>query len=104
MRRSISFTPRSILATTTARWLRTLARRRRSQVRIQCPAVPTMSYHLRSGETPADAAFKLLGDARLVNEIHVVNGVAYIDGEHLGPPAKWAAQPPRHESDQKGSR
>jgi hypothetical protein len=31
-----------------------------------------------------------------VNEIHVVNGIAYIRGERMGPPAKWAAKPPTH--------
>ena len=40
------------------------------------------------------AAYKLLGDKRLVNEIEVVNGVAYIRGERSGPPARWAAAPP----------
>jgi hypothetical protein len=50
-----------------------------------------MSYKLKSGQTPADAAFEILGDARLVNELHVVNGTAYLRGEHQGPPAKYAA-------------
>lgn len=53
-----------------------------------------MSYRLKTGETPEAAAAHLLGDSRLVNEIHLVEGVAYINGEKLGPPAKYAAEPP----------
>lgn len=56
-----------------------------------------MAYKLRSGETPEAAAAHLLGDSRLVNEIHIENGIAYIKGEKLGPPAKYAAEPPKIE-------
>jgi hypothetical protein len=49
---------------------------------------------LRSGETLATAAYKLLGDKRLTNELQQVGDVVYIRGEKLGPPAKWAAAPP----------
>jgi len=52
-----------------------------------------MSYRLASGETPEDAAYKLLGDRRLSNELHIVQGVAFIKGEKMGPPTKWAAAP-----------
>jgi hypothetical protein len=52
-----------------------------------------MAYHLKSGETPEDAARELLGDGRLTNEIHIISGIAYIRGEKMGPPAKWAADP-----------
>jgi hypothetical protein len=54
-----------------------------------------MSYRLRSGETKEMAARKLLGDSRLVNEIEIIDGVARIRGEKAGPPAKWAAAPPK---------
>ena len=54
-----------------------------------------MPYTLQTGETIAHAAHRLLGDARLTNEIHVINGVAYINGERLGPPTRWAAQDPK---------
>jgi len=54
-----------------------------------------MSYKLKSGETPEDAAYELLGDRRLVNEIHVIDGTAFLRGEKAGPPAKWAAAPPK---------
>ena len=50
-----------------------------------------MPYKLQSGDTPERAAFELLGDKRLTNELQIVNGVAYVRGERLGPPAKWAA-------------
>ena len=33
-----------------------------------------MAYRLKSGETPQDAALELLGDRRLTNELHIVNG------------------------------
>lgn len=54
-----------------------------------------MAIKLQSGDTPEKAAYLLLGDKRLVNEIHVVNGMAYVRGEKMGPPARWAGQPPR---------
>jgi hypothetical protein len=54
-----------------------------------------VSYTLKSGEDVSDAAFEMLGDRRLVNELHVVNGIAFLRGEKAGPPAKWAAAPPR---------
>lgn len=53
-----------------------------------------MGYKLKSGESEGDAAFELLGDRRLTNEIHVIDGTAYLRGEKAGPPAKWAAAPP----------
>lgn len=56
-----------------------------------------MSYKLRSGDKPEDAAYEMLGDKRLVNELHIINGVAYLRGEKAGPPAKWAAVPPKLE-------
>ncbi len=56
-----------------------------------------MSYRLQSGETPGDAAYRLLGDRRLVNELQIVSGIAYVRGERAGPPAKWAAAPPGRE-------
>lgn len=43
------------------------------------------------------AAWELLGDKRLVNELHVVNGIAYVRGEKMGPPARYAGEPPRRE-------
>jgi len=52
-------------------------------------------YKLKSGDTAERAAYELLGDKRLTNELHIVNGVAYVRGEKMGPPAKWAAAPPR---------
>jgi len=54
-------------------------------------------YTLKSGETAEKAAWELLGDKRLVNELHVVNGVAYVRGERMGPPARYAGQPARRE-------
>lgn len=36
----------------------------------------------------------LFGDARATNEIDIVDGYAYVKGEALGPPAKWAGEPP----------
>ena len=54
-----------------------------------------MPYQLKQGEGPPQAALALLGDSRLINEIDVVDGKAYVKGESLGPPAKWAAAPPR---------
>jgi hypothetical protein len=54
-----------------------------------------MPYHLKSGETPEKAAWELLGDKRLVNELHVVNGIAYVRGEKMGPPARYAGQAPQ---------
>lgn len=54
-----------------------------------------MAYKLKSGQTPEDAAFLLLGDKRLTNELHIVNGVAYIRGERMGPPARYAGSAPR---------
>lgn len=56
-------------------------------------------YKLKSGETPEDAAQELLGDRRLVNEIHLIDGTAYLRGEKAGPPAKWAAAPPKQKDD-----
>lgn len=44
------------------------------------------------------AAWHLLGDKRLTNEIHVVNGIAYLRDERMGPPARWAAAPTKLES------
>jgi len=52
-------------------------------------------YKLKSGDTAERAAYELLGDKRLTNELHIVNGIAYVRGEKMGPPAKWAAAPPR---------
>lgn len=59
-----------------------------------------MSYKLLSGDTPADAAHVLLGDRRLVNEIHIIDGIAYLRNEKAGPPAKWAAAPPKQQQSQ----
>lgn len=59
-----------------------------------------MAYKLQSGETIEDAAQKILGDRRLVNEIHVIDGTAYLRGEKAGPPAKWAAAPPKQYYDE----
>ena len=56
-----------------------------------------MPYHLKSGETAEKAAWELLGDKRLVNELQIVNGIAYVRGERMGPPAKWAAGPVRRQ-------
>ena len=53
-----------------------------------------MSYRLKSGQTLADAAYLMLGDRRLTNEVQQVGDVVYIRGERLGPPTKWAAAPP----------
>ena len=47
------------------------------------------------------AAWHLLGDKRLTNELQIVNGVAYIRGEKMGPPAKWAAAPPEPKDEHK---
>lgn len=52
-----------------------------------------MPYQLQPGEDEAVAAHKMLGDARMVHEIAVVNGVAYLRDEHPGKPAQWAADP-----------
>lgn len=56
-----------------------------------------MSYKLNSGETLEDAAHAILGDRRLTNELHLIDGVAYLRGEKAGPPAKWAAAPPKQQ-------
>jgi hypothetical protein len=56
-----------------------------------------MALKLKSGQTAEEAAAILLGDSRLVNEIHIEEGIAYIKGEKMGPPAKYAAEPPRLE-------
>ena len=61
--------------------------------RLRLQSLQRMAYKLKSGETPEDAARLLLGDSRLTNEIHIINGTAYIRGEKLGPPAKYAADP-----------
>lgn len=61
-----------------------------------------MAYRLKSGETPEAAAHHLLGDSRLVNEIHIEEGLAYINGEKLGPPAKYAAEPPNLDEEKSG--
>jgi len=53
-----------------------------------------MAYKLKGGETPEKAAFEVLGDKRLVNELNIVNGVAYVRGEKLGPPARYAGESP----------
>ena len=53
-----------------------------------------MSYRLKSGQTLGDAAWLLLGDRRLTNELHQVGDVVYLRGEKAGPPARWAAAPP----------
>ncbi len=52
-----------------------------------------MSYRLKSGQTIADAAYTVLGDRRLTNELQQVGDVVYVRGERLGPPARWAAAP-----------
>lgn len=54
-----------------------------------------MPYKLKPTETEADAAWHLLGDRRLTNEIRVVNGTAFLHDERPGPPARWAADPER---------
>ena len=54
-------------------------------------------YKLKSGDSPEDAAHEMLGDSRLVNEIHIIDGVAYLRNEKMGPPAKWAAAPPKQQ-------
>lgn len=59
-----------------------------------------MPYVLKSGETAEKAAWELLGDKRLVNELHVVNSIAYVRGEKMGPPARWAASPRHREASQ----
>jgi hypothetical protein len=56
-----------------------------------------MAFKLKSGQTAEEAAFRLLGDKRLTNELHIVNGTAYVRGEKLGPPARYAGQAPRRE-------
>lgn len=50
-------------------------------------------YKLGPQETAEDAAWNMLGDRRLTNEISLINGVAYLKDERTGPPAKWAADP-----------
>lgn len=52
-----------------------------------------MAYRLRAGESKEDAAQALLGDARLVNELDIIQGVAYVKGEKTGPPSSWGAKP-----------
>lgn len=50
-------------------------------------------YKLKPGETQADAAWHILGDRRLTNEVRILNGAAYLLEEKPGPPAKWEADP-----------
>lgn len=52
-----------------------------------------MSLRLKSGQTLADAAYTMLGDRRLTNEVQQVGDVVYLRGEKPGPPARWAAAP-----------
>jgi hypothetical protein len=33
----------------------------------------------------------------LTNELTITHGVAYVRGEKLGPPARYAGEPPRRE-------
>ena len=54
-----------------------------------------VALKLQSGQTPEYAAWTLLGDKRLINEIEIHNGVAYVRGEKLGPPARYAGTAPR---------
>jgi len=56
-----------------------------------------MPYELKSGDTAERAAYELLGDKRLTNELEIVNGIAYVRGEKAGPPARWAAGPRKRE-------
>jgi hypothetical protein len=56
-----------------------------------------VSHKLKSGQTLADAAYLLLGDRRLTNELHQVGDTVYLRNEKMGPPAKWAAAPPKRE-------
>lgn len=58
-----------------------------------------MGYKLKTGEDESDAAFELLGDRRLTNEIHVIDGTAYLKAEKAGPPTKWAGAPPVQKED-----
>jgi hypothetical protein len=55
-------------------------------------------YKLKSGDTPEDAAHEMLGDRRMTHEIQIINGIAYLRGEKMGPPAKWAAAPAKQEA------
>ncbi len=52
-----------------------------------------MSYRLKSGQTIGDAAWLIVGDRRLTNELHQIGGIVYLRGEKMGPPARWAAAP-----------
>ncbi len=54
-----------------------------------------MAYQLKSGETPAKAAWLLLGDKRLGNDLEIHNGMAYVRGEKTGPPARYAGRAPQ---------
>src|ERR1035437_513756 len=94
MPRSTSIVPptSSRLSTciTRARRRRTITRRWGSRLRWR---MARMSHQLKSGQTPEDAAYELLGDRRLTNEIHIIGGGAYVRGEKIGPPARWAADP-----------
>jgi len=56
-----------------------------------------MALKLQSGDSPEKAAWTLLGDKRLVNELSIVNGIAYVRGEKMGPPARYAGQAPKRE-------
>ena len=56
-----------------------------------------MAHKLKTGETLEQVAFEILGDKRLTNELHQVGDMVYVRGEKLGPPAKWAAAPPKRE-------
>jgi hypothetical protein len=54
-----------------------------------------VAYRLQSGDTPERAAFEMLGDKRLTNEINIVNGIAYVRGEKMGPPTRYQGEAPR---------
>jgi hypothetical protein len=50
-------------------------------------------YKLQPEETIADAAWHMLGDRRLTNEIVLMDGKAYLRDERPGRVARWAADP-----------
>src|SRR6266705_2507451 len=87
----ISIIPASDRRPTTSAW--------RLKIPIAAIHLPPVALKLKSGQTPQDAAWLLLGDRRLVNEIHSIGEHAYVRGERLGPPARWAASPPKLEQD-----
>ena len=50
-------------------------------------------YKLQPEETIEDAAWHMLGDRRLTNEVRIIGDKAYLMDEKPGAPARWAADP-----------